>query len=505
MKRLSMIMMCLFALMAASLSVKAQEVTITLYPGWNWISYPMAEVLDIGTALGDFAPVNGDMIKSQFSNSSYVNGQWRGGVTHFMPGWGYKYFSDRTEIVSFVFGEPAPQLIVTTAEPTEITAISAISGGSLSSTDGSYIVVLEKGICWATHPNPTVMNDFHTENGNGINSFTAEMTDLDLNTVYYLRAYAVTEGATTYGEEMNFCTRDGIPVVTTDSVTDIWSYDAVCGGEVTDNGGLDVISRGVCWSTSPNPIIDDSNTINGSGLGAYTSRITGIVPNTTYYIRAYASTSHAIAYGEEMSFTTEEDDGNWVDLGLPSGKLWATFNVGANVPEDYGDYFAWAETSPKDTYNWSNYQYCNGSENTLTKYCDNPDCGQNGFVDYLGNIQPEDDPASVIWGRGWRTPTQTEWRELIDNTSRQWTTINGVHGMLFTGSNGNTLFLPAAGSREESELYDAGVAGRYWSKNLRYNYPKDAMAMGFGSSSCTWKGIMMRPYGLAIRPIHSGF
>ena len=206
-----------------------------------------------------------------------------------------------------------------------------------------------------------------------------------------------------------------------------------------------------------------------------------------------------------MSFITEEDDGNWVDLGLPSGKLWATFNIGANVPEDYGDYFAWAETSPKDMYSWSTYQYCNGSRNTLTKYCDNPDCGQNGFVDYLYNIQPEDDPASVIWGSGWRTPTQTEWRELLDNTNSQWTTLNGVHGRLFIGSNGNTLFLPAAGTRFDNELHDANVAGHYWSKNLRTNYPYDAMAFGFGSSSCTWKGVWDRYPGMSIRPIHSGF
>ena len=198
MKRLSMIVMCLFVMMAASLNAMAQEVTINLWPGWTWISYPEAEVMDVATAMGDFVPLQGDILQSQFSSSKYLNGHWRGGVTHFIPGWGYMYYSNRTEMVSFVFGTPAPQLIVTTVEPNEITAVSAISGGSLTSSDGSYIVVLEKGICWATHPNPTVMNDFHTENGSGINSFTAEMTDLNLNTAYYVRAYAVTDSGTTY-------------------------------------------------------------------------------------------------------------------------------------------------------------------------------------------------------------------------------------------------------------------------------------------------------------------
>ena len=208
MKRLSTIMTCLLAMMAASMSAKAQEVTITLFPGWNWISYPKAETQDISTALGDFEPVNGDMLKSQFGNAVYSNGYWRGSVTHFIPGWGYKYYSNRTEMVSFVFGEAAPQLTVTTAEPTEITAISAVSGGSITSNDGSYVFVLEKGICWATHPSPMVMDDFFTENGSGAESFTAEMTDLTPNTVYYVRAYAVTLDGTIYGEELSFATQD---------------------------------------------------------------------------------------------------------------------------------------------------------------------------------------------------------------------------------------------------------------------------------------------------------
>ena len=375
MKRLSTIMMCLLAMMAASLSAKAQEVTITLFPGWNWISYPKAEVLDINTALGDFVPVDGDMLKSQFGNAVYSNGYWRGSVTHFIPGWGYKYYSNRTEVVSFVFGEAVPQLIVTTAEPTEITAISAISGGSLTSSDGSYIVVLEKGICWATHPNPTVMNDFHTENGGGINSFTAEMTGLNSGMVYYVRAFAVISTGTIYGDELSFCT-----------------------------------------------------------------------------------------------------DHEYVDLGLPSGLLWATCNVGANTPEDYGDYFAWGETRPKDFYDWSTYKYCyDGDDHQLTKYCSNSSYGYNGFRDYLNTLLPEDDAATTNWGTDWRMPTSWEWQELYQNTTCTWITQNGVNGRLFIASNGNSLFLPAAGSRYESSLYLVDYTGRYWSSTLYTQYPSSAL------------------------------
>ena len=127
-----------------------------------------------------------------------------------------------------------------------------------------------------------------------------------------------------------------------------------------------------------------------------------------------------------------QDTHEYVDLGLPSGLLWATCNVGANAPEEYGDYFAWGEIVPKDVYNWSTYQYYDGSN--LAKYT-----GSDGLTTLL----PGDDAATTNWSNGWRMPTKEEWQELLDNTTNKWTTQNGVNGRLFTGSNGNSLFLPA--------------------------------------------------------------
>ena len=157
-----------------------------------------------------------------------------------------------------------------------------------------------------------------------------------------------------------------------------------------------------------------------------------------------------------MTNAKAQDSHEYVDLGLPSGLLWATCNVGANAPEEYGDYFAWGETQPKDTYNWSNYQYCMGNSNTLTKYCNNASYGYNGYTDDLTTLQPGDDAATAQWGSGWRMPTKDEWQELLDNTTTTWTTQDGVNGRLFTAANGNSLFLPAAGYRGGSNLYDAG-------------------------------------------------
>ena len=170
---------------------------------------------------------------------------------------------------------------------------------------------------------------------------------------------------------------------------------------------------------------------------------------------------------------------DYVDLGLPSGTLWATRNVGANSPEDYGDYFAWGETQPKGCYYWSTYQYCNGTfldegwfENPLlTKYCNNSDYGYNGFTDNLTTLLPEDDAATAHWGNGWRMPTQEEWQELLDNTTVTWITYNNEKGNLFTARNGNRLFLPAAGFCDESGLYFSGVRGFYSSSSLDTDYP----------------------------------
>ena len=154
------------------------------------------------------------------------------------------------------------------------------------------------------------------------------------------------------------------------------------------------------------------------------------------------------------------DDHAYIDLGLPSGLLWATCNVGANAPEEYGDYFAWGETAPKDVYNWDTYQYYDGSN--VTKYT-----GSDGLTILL----PEDDAATANWGNGWRMPTKEEWQELLDNTTNVWTTQNGVNGRLFTGSNGNSLFLPAAGCRWDDVLYYVGSSGHYWSSSLYTDYP----------------------------------
>ena len=128
------------------------------------------------------------------------------------------------------------------------------------------------------------------------------------------------------------------------------------------------------------------------------------------------------------------DDHEWVDLGLPSGTLWATCNVGASVPEQYGDYFAWGETTPKEYYDFSTYKWCNGTWNSLTKYCSDSFWGT---VDNKRELDSEDDAASANWGSSWRMPSADQMKELCRSCTWQWIQRNGVNGQQVTGPNGS--------------------------------------------------------------------
>jgi hypothetical protein len=195
----------------------------------------------------------------------------------------------------------------------------------------------------------------------------------------------------------------------------------------------------------------------------------------------------------------------YVDLGLPSGLLWATCNVGADTPEGYGDYFAWGETTTKDTYNWSTYQYCMGSYNTMTKYCNNSSYGYNGFTDNLTVLLPEDDAATANWGSSWRMPTKEECQELYNSTTHSWTTQNGVYGRRFTASNGNSIFFPAAGLRVGSNLNAAGTSGYYYSSSLYTGRSDLAWWFYFNSEDNYGMGNLNgRRDGYSVRPVYSG-
>ena len=171
-----------------------------------------------------------------------------------------------------------------------------------------------------------------------------------------------------------------------------------------------------------------------------------------------------------------------VDLGLPSGTLWADRNVGAVSPEAYGDYFAWGETSPSDFYEWKNYKWCEGKNSTMTKYCTN---SEFGTLDNKSILEAEDDAATVNMGSNWRMPTYDELDELVKTCAWEWTTLNGTNGYRVTGPNGNSIFLPAAGYRygRAIDLYDEEAQGFYWLASIHEKVSYTASSLIFHSGS----------------------
>ena len=208
-----------------------------------------------------------------------------------------------------------------------------------------------------------------------------------------------------------------------------------------------------------------------------------------------------IGGGNSEATTGTVNGHDWIDLDLPSGTKWATCNIGATSPEGYGDYFAWGETSSKENYYWSTYRYSNGYYYDLTKYCNNSSFGYNGFTDNLTTLESSDDAATANWGSDWRMPTQTELQELIDNCTVTWTTQNGVNGCLFTGINGNSIFLPAAGYHLDNNLQHAGSRGLYWSSSLVLDTPYRAWRLDFSSDDYYIGGNYDRYDGRTIRPV----
>ncbi len=194
---------------------------------------------------------------------------------------------------------------------------------------------------------------------------------------------------------------------------------------------------------------------------------------------------------------TTEKGYEYVDLGFPSGLKWATCNVGATAPEDYGNYYAWGETEPKTTYDWNTYKWCNGSYDTQTKYCTS---GRYGTVDDKTVLELADDAARVNWGGQWRMPTDDEWTELRENCTWTWTNLNGKNGYEVKGANGNSIFLPAAGYRDGFDSYYAGYYGYYWSSSLRAGNPDDAWGVYFGSDDVS-RSSDGRCCGRSVRPV----
>ena len=295
---------------------------------------------------------------------------------------------------------------VKTAEVTDITFTSAVSGGTVTNDGGDSVVT--RGICWSTSAGPTIEDDKTTGNGS-LGAFVSIMSDLHPDTKYYVRAYATNGIGTGYGNQLSFSTSMAtFPQLTTAEVTSIGQKTAVSGGLITSDNGSSVVLRGVCWSLTPNPTVSDSRSSSGSGSGAFTSLITGLDVNMTYYVRAYATNRIGTSYGNEVTFTTidygqlTDINGNVYKTVLVGSQQWITENLKATsysngdaIPNIYGD----------DDWN----QLIDGA------YCwyNNTEIPNRDIYGALYNWYAASDSRSVC-PVGWHVPGDADWTILTD-------------------------------------------------------------------------------------------
>ena len=267
-----------------------------------------------------------------------------------------------------------------------------------------------------------------------------------------------------------------------ESVTDITAIIKT----YTTEGGSEITERGFYWGLSPDPTEYDNNVVLENKGGYIKSSLVNLEPNMTYYVKAYAANESGISYSEVVEFTTHKFTyyNDFVDLGLPSGLMWATCNVGATYPEDYGNYYAWGEVFTKDDY----------TEDNSETY------GKN-----MGDISgTEYDAATVNWGGNWRMPTRIEMQELIDNCVWVWIIQNGVNGYKVIGPNGQHIFLPAAGYKTNGwGINNEGFSGEYrsstpegWDDSGIY-----AGVLYFNDEEFSPWYSGFRYYGCSIRPV----
>ncbi len=389
---------------------------------------------------------------------------------------------------------------VTTHEvlPANIGRTTATVTGSVVFPDPIQPVEFGRGFVLGESPNGLTVNSENEVvqyNGTELLNYSYTFTDLLPETPYYVRAYSYAEGnEVVYGEVVSFTT---LPNSSTFTITTM-TYPVNSGltsGDGTYNQGQSCTVTAtaitgytfVCWMEGSDVVSTEAN---------YTFTV-----NSNRTLVANFSENGGGGGGSHNGH-------DYVDLGLPSGTLWATCNVGADTPEGYGNYFAWGETQPKNYYEWSTYNYSYGSHTTITKYCYNSNYGYNGFTDNLTTLESSDDAATANWGTGWRMPTEADWRELMNNTTCTWTTQNGVNGRLFTAANGNSIFIPAAGCRYGNGLNYAGSRGYYRTSSLDMNYPDDAESFGFNPSTYYMGDYNVFCYGnrcqgFSVRPVCS--
>lgn len=353
--------------------------------------------------------------------------------------------------------------ILSTAPATQITKNSAVTGGNITSTGGGTIT--QRGVCWSTYENPTITGNL-TNNGTGSGVYAGSITGLMPVTKYFVRSYATNSAGTSYGEQIEFTTLQGEPIVETQSIKLSSQNSAEVNCLISNNGGSEVTARGVCWSTSDNPTIADNKTSNGTGIGSYTAQISNLVASSTYYVRAYATNIIGTSYGVSLTINTygvpvTDIEGNtystvkigtqtWMAENLKTTKYRNGNSIGTTTPATL---LISAESAPK--YQWA---YA-GNESNVATY-------GRLYTWYAAT------DSRNICPTGWHLPTGAEWTALTtylggesvagsklkEAGTSHWQSPN----TRTTNSSGFTA-LPGGYRSNNGTFYSIGFGGSWWS------------------------------------------
>ncbi len=202
------------------------------------------------------------------------------------------------------------------------------------------------------------------------------------------------------------------------------------------------------------------------------------------------------------TFSSAQSKHQYVDLGL--SVKWATCNIGADKPEDHGEYFSWGETENKRINNWETYRFTEEDKNQISKYCSNSQYGWHELADSLSALEPDDDVAHKKWGGNWRIPTKAEMKELLDNCTWTWTARNDINGYLVTGKKpgytDRSIFIPVTGTYYDGKIFNPHKQGSYWSRDCGTVYPADAYTLELSVREAS-VGMRSRCESIAVRPV----
>lgn len=364
-----------------------------------------------------------------------------------------------------------------------ITSTTATSGGNVTDDGGS--AVKARGICWNTNQNPTI-EDNKTIDGSGVGSFTSNITGLDINTTYYVRAYATNANSTVYGNEISFTSLNGL---TTTAISDITATTATGGGNITNDGGFAVTARGVCWSTSQNPTLSDNYTTNGSGTGSFASSLTGLTEWTTYYVRAYATNENGIAYGNEISFEAKENltdyDGNKYEIVKIGNQIWMTENLKTTRYANGTEITLVESNTTWDALSYTDIAYCYYDNSTTN--ADTYGALYTWAAAMNGAVSSSVNPSGIqgVCPDGWHLPSDAEWKELEMYLGMSQTDADAIYfrgtneGSKLAGNSGlwingilekdaafgtsGFLALPAGGRDYDGTFYSLRNSAYFWS------------------------------------------